>query len=216
MSPRAIVLVTATLLLGAFATTSMLYRHTQTSATAQRAAEHGERLIRPHAPVLGDTTAPVTIVEFFDPGCATCQAFYAPLKQLIAEHPGKLKLMIRYAPFQIGSEQIVALLEATRRQDEFWPVLDVLMDTQDDWKPQHEAELERVWKHLEGLGLDIERLRRGMADPEIAARIKLDEEDAAALGIDTTPTFYVNGQPLTRFGFDNLQKTVAAALSALE
>jgi protein-disulfide isomerase len=90
------------------------------------------------------------------------------------------------------------------------------MATQDDWKPLHEAELPRVWKHLDGLGLDLDRLRRDMSDPEIAARIRLDEDDAARLKIDTTPTFYVNGRPLPGFGFGVLQKTVAAALAALE
>lgn len=216
MNPRTLVLVTAALLLGAFATASALYQRAQAEAVAQRAALHGERLIRPHAPTLGAADAPVTIIEFFDPACATCQAFYAPLKQLIADHPGKLRLVIRYAPFQIGAEHIVALLEAARRQDKFWPVLDVLMETQDDWKPEHEAELSRVWKHLEGLGLDLDRLRHDMADAEITARIRQDEDDAAKLQVDTTPTFYVNGQPLPGFGFNVLQKTVAAALSTLE
>lgn len=216
MNPRTLVLVTAALLLGAFAAASTLYQRAQAGAFAQRAIEHGERLIRPHAPVLGDPAAPVTIVEFFDPACATCQAFHAPLKQLIAEHPGKLRLVIRYAPFQVGAEHIVALLEAARRQDKLWPVLDALMETQDDWKPQHEAELPRVWKHLDGLGLDLDRLRRDMSDPEIAARIRQDEDDAARLKIDTTPTFYVNGKPLPGFGFGVLQKTVAAALATLE
>lgn len=216
MKPRTLVLATAALLLLAFAVASALYQRSQADAAARRAVLHGDRLIRPHAPVLGEATAAVTIVEFFDPACATCQAFYAPLKQLIDEHPGKLRLVIRYAPFQIGSEHIVALLEAARRQEKFWPVLDALMDTQDDWKPQHEAELARVWKHLEGLGLDLERLRRDMADAEIAARIRQDEDDATALKIDTTPTFYVNGRPLPGFGFNVLQKTVAAALSTHE
>lgn len=216
MNPRTLVLTTAALLLALFTTATLLYHRTQAEAASQRATEHGDSLIRPHAPILGAAAAPVTIVEFFDPACATCQAFHAPLMALIDAHPGKLKLVLRYAPFQIGSEHIVALLEAARRQDKFWPVLDVLMATQDDWKPLHEAELPRVWKHLDGLGLDLDRLRRDMSDPEIAARIRLDEDDAARLKIDTTPTFYVNGRPLPGFGFGVLQKTVAAALAALE
>ncbi|WP_126444488.1 DsbA family protein [Sulfuricystis multivorans] len=216
MNPRTLVLVTAALLLSAFVAATALYHRAQADAATRRAIDHGDRLIRPHAPILGDVTAPVTIVEFFDPACATCQAFHEPLKALVAAHPGKLKLVLRYAPFQIGAEHIVALLEAARRQDKFWPVLDVLMETQDDWKPLHEAELPRVWKHLDGLELDLDRLRRDMSDPEIAARIQQDEEDANRLRIDTTPTFYVNGRPLPGFGFGVLQKTVEAALATLE
>ncbi len=216
MKPGTIVLITAALLLSAFVAASTFYHQSQRTAAAQRASAHHDSLIRPHAPIYGDPAAPVTIVEFFDPACPTCQAFYTPLKELVDEHAGRLRLVLRYAPFQIGSEQIVALLEAARRQDKFWQTLDVLMETQDDWKPLHEAELARVWKHLSGLGLDLERLRREMADPEIAARIRLDEEDGQRLKIERTPTFFVDGRPLPGFGFGVLQKTVAAALAAHE
>jgi len=216
MKPGALVLATAALLLGAFATASALYQRAQTETAALHASAHHDSLIRPHAPIYGHPDAPVTIVEFFDPACATCQAFYAPLKDLVDAHPGQLRLVLRYAPFQIGAEHIVALLEAARRQGKLWETLDVLMETQDDWKPLHEAELARVWKHLAGLDLDLERLRRDMADAEIAARIKQDEEDAQRLKVEKTPTFYVNGQPLPGFGFNVLQKTVATALAAQE
>jgi len=51
-----------------------------------------------------------------------------------------------------------------------------------------------------------------MADPEIAARIELDEADAGRLKVERTPTFFVNGQPLPGFGFGVLQQAVEAAL----
>jgi protein-disulfide isomerase len=212
MKPGVIVIATAALLLAAFVAASALYQRAQNTAAAQRASAHQDSLIRPHAPVYGDPAAPVTIVEFFDPACATCQAFYAPLKELIDAHPGRLRLVLRYAPFQIGAEHIVALLEAARRQGKLWETLDILMESQDDWKPLHEAELARVWRHLQGLDLDLERLRREMADPEIAARIELDEADAGRLKVERTPTFFVNGQPLPGFGFGVLQQAVEAAL----
>lgn len=205
-------LATAALLLTIFVTSMVIYKRGQANQAVRLAAQHSAHLIRPYSPSLGTENAAVLIVEFFDPACGTCQAFYAPLKHLLQEHPGKVGLVLRWAPFQVGSEHIVALLEAARRQDKFWPVLDVLMETQDEWKPRHAAELDLVWKHLAGLGLDLERLRQDMADPEIAVRIKQDEEDATRLKVETTPTLYVNGKPLPGFGFNVLKRTVEAAL----
>lgn len=212
MKQKTVLLATAGLLLAIFVTASLLYKRGQAEEAIRLATQHSAHLVRPYSPTLGADNASVLIVEFFDPACGTCQAFYAPLKHLLEEHSGKLKLVLRYAPFQIGSEQIVALLEAARRQDKFWPVLDVLMETQDEWKPQHEAELELAWKHLAGLGLDLDRLRQDMADPEIARRIAQDQEDAARLKVDTTPDYYVNGKPLPGFGFNVLKQTVETAL----
>ncbi len=212
MKQKTVLFATAALLLLIFAGATQIYKRSQAAAAVQLAAQHSAHLVRSHSPTLGADNATVLIVEFFDPACGTCQAFYAPLKHLLQKYPGKIRLVLRWAPFQVGSERIVALLEAARRQDKLWPVLDVLMETQDDWKPKHEAELELVWKHLAGLGLDLERLRRDMADPEIAARIKQDEDDAAQLKVVTTPTFYVNGKPLPGFGFGVLKQAVEAAL----
>jgi protein-disulfide isomerase len=209
---KTVLLATAVLLLGIFVTASLFYKRSQAEAAIQLAAQHSAHLVRPYSPTLGTDSAAVVIVEFFDPACGTCQAFYAPLKHLLQEHPGKIGLVLRWAPFQVGSEHIVALLEAARRQDKFWPALDALMETQDEWKPQHEAELELAWQQLAGLGLDLDRLRHDMADPEIARRISQDQEDAGRLKVDTTPTYYVNGKPLPSFGFTVLKQTVEAAL----
>lgn len=212
MKQKTVLLATAALLLLVFASATLIYKRSQAAAAIQLAAQHSALLVRSHSPTLGADDASVVIVEFFDPACGTCQAFHVPLLHLLQKHPGKIRLVLRWAPFQVGSEQIVALLEAARRQDKFWPVLDVLMETQDEWKPLHEAELELAWKHLAGLGLDLDRLRRDMADPGITSRIKQDEDDATLLKVDTTPTFYVNGQPLPGFGFNVLMQTVETAL----
>lgn len=212
MKQKTLLLATAAFLLGIFVTAALLYKRNQAEEAIQLAAQHSAHLVRPYSPTLGADNATVLIVEFFDPACGTCQAFYAPLKHLLQEHPGKIRLVMRWAPFQVGSEHIVALLEAARKQDKFWPALDALMETQDEWKPQHEAELELAMKQLDGLGLDLERLREDMTDPEIARRINQDQEDASRLKVDTTPTYYVNGKPLPAFGFKVLKQTVDTTL----
>lgn len=212
MKQRNLVLATAAALLLIFFGAIRFYKVGQAQEAAHLASAHSAHLMRTDAPMLGAEHPAALIVEFFDPACGTCQAFYEPLKHLLSEHPGQVKLVLRWAPFQDGSERIVALLEAAGVQGKFWPALDALMESQDEWKPRREAILELALRQLDGLGLDPDQLRRDMADPDIARKLALDQEAADRLKIDTTPTFFVNGQPLPGFGFGILKQTVETRL----
>ena len=99
----------------AFALGVSLYRKHVHSAQDQTVSAEQTRLVRMHSPILGPQGAPVTIVEFFDPACETCRAFYPIVKSLMAKYPEDVRLVIRYAPFHRGSDQVVKLLEAARR-----------------------------------------------------------------------------------------------------
>ncbi len=192
----------------------MIYKSRKAEKSAQLVDQNKSSLIRPHSPSLGKDNAPVVIVEFFDPACGTCQAYHPLVMSLLENNPDHVRLVLRYAPFHEGSDKIVAVLEAARKQDMFWPVLDVLMDTQDDWKPLQAAKVALVWKHLEDLDLDLDQMRADMSDPEISLILAQDVEDANKFNIDTTPEFFINGKPLPRFGSEPLKKMVDEAVKA--
>ena len=121
--------------------------------------------------------------------------------------------MLRYAPFHNGSDKVVAVLEAARRQGKFWPALEALLATQADWAPHHTPQVARVWKHLDGLGLNMAQMRTDITSPEIASVIEQDLKDARALKVTKTPEFFVNAKPLPSFGFAQLKKLVDEALA---
>lgn len=170
-------------------------------------------LVRPHSPSLGKTDAAVVIVEFFDPACGTCRTFYPLVKQLMAQQPERIRLVLRYAPFHQGSDKVVAVLEAARRQGKFWSTLEVLFESQDDWASNHVAKVELVWKHLEGVGLNMEQLAFDMTAPDLQQAIAQDLADANTLGVSQTPEYFVNGKPLPEFGFKQLQALVESELA---
>ena len=72
----------------------------------------------------------------------------------------------------------------------------------------------RLWPLLPKAGLDVERIRKDMADPEIAKAIEQDMADARTLGVQKTPGFFVNGRPLEPFGFEPLQTLIEAEVAA--
>jgi protein-disulfide isomerase len=170
-------------------------------------------LIRPHSPSEGRADAPVVIVEFFDPACGTCRTFYPMVRQLMAEQPGRIRLVMRYAPFHKGSDKVVAVLEAARRQGKFWQALEALLDSQDDWASNHTAKVDLTWKYLSRIGLNMEQLAFDMTAPDLQQAIAQDLSDANRLGVSQTPEYFVNGQPLPSFGFPQLRQLVADELA---
>ena len=175
---------------------------------AQRVA-----LVRMHSPTLGPIDAPVVIVEFLDPACETCARFYPLVKQIMAANSDKIRLVVRYAPFHNGSDKVVAVLEAARLQGKFWPALEALLAAQASWAPNHTPQVALVWKHLDGLGLDLDKVRADMATPAIANVIAQDVDDARTLNVTKTPEFFVNGRALPSFGFEQLKSLIADALN---
>jgi protein-disulfide isomerase len=199
-------------LLLVFVVGTLLYKSEKVVEATQNAAANGTVLIRTHSPTLGNADAPVVIVEFFDPACETCRAFYPLVKQIMAANPGKIRLVLRYAPFHKGSDKVVAVLEAARKQDKYWPALEALLAAQAEWAPHHAAEVDLVWRHLDGLGLNFEQLRADMNSPAIASLIAQDLADTRTLKVTKTPQFFVNSTPLLNFGYEPLKQLVDNAL----
>ena len=214
MKQRNIFIAAAALLIAVFAAGALFYNSQKTEAAAQLAAKNQIALARAHAPSFGNADAPVHIVEFFDPACGTCRDFYPLVKKLMDANPGKIKLSLRYAPFHPGSDQVVKVIEAARKQGKFEQALEALFAAQDVWVINHTAQLPLIWTPLSTLGLDMERLKTDMNAPEVADLIAQDLRDAGTLNVTMTPEYFVNGKPLPSFGFDQLKKLVDDALAS--
>ena len=129
-------------------------------------------------------------------------------------YPGKIKLVVRYATFHDGSDYMVKILEAARKQGKYWETLEVMYKTQQYWASHHNPQPQLIWKFLPNAGLDLEKIRNDMNDPEIAKLIQQDLADAKTLNVRKTPGFFVNGKPLLRFGRNQLQELVESEINA--
>jgi len=193
---------------------TLAYMSSRKTQPVQPVERNRENLVRLHSPALGRADAPVVIVEFLDPACGTCREFYPFVKQMMAANPEKIRLVLRYAPFHQGSDQVVAMLEAARRQGKFWPALEALLASQPEWVLNHKARADLAWKPLEGLGLNFEQMRADMKSPETARVIAQDLDDVRVLEVTQTPEFFVNGRPLPSFGYEQLKALVDKALAS--
>ncbi|WP_420473665.1 DsbA family protein [Noviherbaspirillum sp. ST9] len=212
MKQKTIFIAAIVILAVAFGAATQLYRGNQTEQATQVVTQNREALVRFHSPTTGNAEAPVHIVEFLDPACEGCAAFYPFVKDIMASHPGKIRLSVRYAPFHKGSEDVVKVLEATRKQGKYWQALEALFAAQSGWTEHHTARVELVWQYLAPLGLDVERLKTDMQSPEIARIVQQDMADLQTLNVKKTPEFFVNGRPLPSFGDQELLKLVREEL----
>ena len=205
----------AVVLLGLlFAGAAQMYRSQQAQAAAAAAAKNMQSLVRMHSPSLGRADAPVHIVEFLDPACETCAAFYPMVKQLMAAQRESIRLTVRYAPLHRGSDEVVKALEASRKQGKFWQAVEALLASQPDWVQHHQARPELIWPQLARAGLDVEQLKTDMQSPDVARAVAQDVADARTLNVTKTPEFFVNGRPLPSFGFDQLRTLIDEELAA--
>ena len=200
MSRVQIVIVAGGSMALAFVLAAYIYSAQREQAIRAVSEAEDSPLEREYSVSKGPADARVVLVEFFDPACETCREFHPYVKELVAGHPGKVRLVLRYAPFHQGADTMVLILEAARRQNRFWETLEVIYATQPQWASHHQPRPELIWQFLPDAGVDVERIRKDIRDPDLMAVMHQDLADGRALGVRKTPQFFVNGKPLLSFG----------------
>ncbi len=212
------VLVVAVLLVAVvgFAIAALLYPRAEEPAYQPVTNAHtsepqrAENLVRFHSPSFGPSNASVTVVEFFDPSCEACRAFYPIVKQMMEKHPQDIRLVLRYVLNHQGSEEASRIIEAARKQGLFVPVIEALLDSQPAW--HDDPQIVAAWQAAEQAGLNVEQAREQMMSADINAALEKDTADASRLGVRGTPTFFVNGRPLTQFGAQQLYDLIRSEI----
>jgi protein-disulfide isomerase len=213
MNKKALFISVALVLVVTFIAAATLFNNQKNTTENAFVIENINALERVGAPIKGPQSAKVTIVEFFDPACRTCNTFHPLVTKLIKQYPGKVKVMMRYAPLHKGSDQVVKLLEAAHLQGQFWPVLEKLFETQQQWVVNHVSKPRRAQALLKTLSLDNEQLKADLGSAAVKDAIQQDLQDGATLNVRATPEFFVNGKPMPSFSYQQLSQLVAEAVA---
>jgi len=186
------------------------------ATTKSQDTSAGLQFERDYSPSIGPKDAAVTIVEFFDPACEACRAFYPYVKEIMKRHPEDVRLVIRYAAFHDGSETVVRILEAARQQEVYLQVLESLLLHQEEWASHHKPNIDRAWELAEQAGLDLNKTREILNTAAVDALVAQEDADVRAFKVSKTPTFYVNGLALEKHGPDHLYQLVLDQLKSTE
>jgi protein-disulfide isomerase len=216
MSSKKWIIGFAVLSLIAFVVGTLVYQKSQATqaqiTVAKTEAISNDQLIKFHSPALGAANPKVTIVEFFDPACEGCRAFYPLVKQIMAKYPNDVRLVLRFAAFHDGSDLVVKILLAAKKQGRFWQLLEVVMEQQPAWASHSGAKPEMVWSFAENVGIDMKQVRIDVANTSMDSILEIEKADIVALKVKQTPTFFVNGKPLPSFGQEQLVAAVEQSL----
>lgn len=160
-------------LLLAFAGAALFYKGEKTQSAQTTVAKNQPALASEQSPTFGNPDAKVHIVEFIDPACETCAAFFPHVKNMMLANPDKIRLSLRHVTFHKGSEHAVRVLEAARSQGKYLPTLEALYASQEQWAVNHEVRADLVWNALgRVVGLDRERLRKDISGSDITQRME--------------------------------------------
>lgn len=212
MQNKKTVLISIVVLIAIFVGGTLFYKNNQAQKMAVIAKEQAQLFQRDYSYVKGNKEAKLQLVEFFDPACGTCADFHFRLKDYLKDKKD-IKLVLRYAPFHQNSNYAVKMLEGARAQGLFMETLEFMFQTQRYWIQNHVVNPQMLWRVLGKVeGLDMEKLGKAMNDPKADEIIKQDLADAEKLGADKTPSYFVNGKPLEKFGWDTLVKLIESEM----
>lgn len=216
MKNKWVVVLTVAAVMAVFAAAALLFKEGSKREVTQAAQTNSDALVRAHSPIFGSPAAKITIVEFFDPSCETCRAFYPVVKRIVNASFGQVRLVVRYAPLHKGADTAVKILEAARLQGKYWEALEKTMAFQPQWAAHDYPRPELIWELIADLGLDLAKARSDSDSPAIDQLLRQDVADMKALKVDRTPSFFVNGTPLRDFGEAQLKALVDQEIQRLK
>jgi len=184
-------------LLAAFGAGAWYLRRSRGVGVGTGAVAQGEPGAQP-ARAVGSESAPVALEEFGDYQCPPCGQMYPEVERIREEFAGRLRLVFRHYPLtRIHPHALLAAhaAEAAGLQGKFWGMHGLLYENQRAWSntPDPRPAFDSYARRL---GLDLERFRRDLGGAEADSRLVADIARARSLGVDSTPTFFVNGRKL--------------------
>lgn len=172
--------------------------------------------VREDSHVLNDAgDGAVTVVEFLDFECEACGAFYPVVEDLRAEFDGQVTFVMRYFPLpgHFNSKNAAVAVEAAAQQGQLEAMYQRMFETQAEWGEQQVSHAPLFREFAADLGLDLEEYDAAVADPATLARVESDFADGRELGVQSTPTFFVDDEQVQLTSFDDLRAAIVAALA---
>ena len=158
----------------------------QSERMAVAIKEHAGELFRPTgSPIVGNANGDVPVIEFFDYNCGYCKKAFSDIAKLVDKDKKVRVIMKEFPILSKGSEEAAKVALAAKMQGKYWEFHRALLQS------QGQANEATSLKVAEKLGLDMARIKKDMASPEVQKEIDATRELATKMGIQGTPHFIV-------------------------
>ncbi len=142
----------------------------------------------------------VTLIEFGDFQCPACEASFPIIEKVMDHYKDNPDFTFVFRNFPLTSIHPNAQLsaeasEAAGEQGKFWEMYARLYQAQNDWAEINDP-LDTFVSYTEGLGINKDQFKSALQNAKFRTRVNEDVNDANKLGVDSTPTFYLNGEKI--------------------
>jgi protein-disulfide isomerase len=186
------------ILLGAFGSMWLAGKINNIPSPTATTKENATISIGAYDNIRGKDTAKVTLVEFGDFQCPACAAYFPVVEQVLKDNPDNLRIVFKNFPLrQIHNRTQIAAeaAQAAAIQGKFWEMFSLLYENQNTWVNKlGSSEFE---EYASKIGVNLEQFKKDMASQVVKDKIEQDLKLGIELGINGTPTFYLNGKHIT-------------------
>jgi protein-disulfide isomerase len=150
------------------------------------------------------------LVEFGDLQCPACGAYHPLIMEAKEEFKDSLTYVFRHFPLSQHKNAKAAAyaLEAAGVQNKYWEMQDKLYATQSEWSNLANPN-EIFLEYAIEFGLDKDKFTKDMNDPALKKKVEDDLADGTLLRVDSTPTFYLNGEKISFQDYNQLKGLIS-------
>lgn len=161
--------------------------------------------------VRGNPNAKVTLIEYADFQCPACGVAYPQVKKFEEDFKNDLKVIYRFFPLTNTHQNSLISSQAAYAaslQGKFWEMHDMLFENQSGWSDSKDAKSIFIG-YATKLGLDLKKFESDITSDSSTKFIMDEENKGLSVGINSTPTFFINGKQAQIVGsFDELRKVI--------
>lgn len=167
--------------------------------------------------VKGNPDAAVTLVEYSDLQCPACASYYPVVKEVVEQYEDDIRFEYKHFPLPIHPYALQAgvAAEAAGQQGKFFEFHDMLFENQSAWSnsPTPNALFAQYAEELE---LDMDMFRRHTNSTLLRDKVRDEMAEGRALGVNSTPTFFLNGEQMNPQEFQTLAGFAEQVITAVD
>jgi protein-disulfide isomerase len=167
----------------------------------------------------GNKDANVVLTEFSDFECPACASYSITLQKIKERNSDKVKIVYRHFPLRTihkNADSGAEAAEAAGAQGKFWEMHDLLFENQSEWANLSGKDLQdKFVKYAQNIQVaDLQKFESDISNNVYLSKIEKDVTDGNALGINATPTMFLNGVKLSNLSLDSIDAEIQKLLNS--
>lgn len=166
----------------------------------------------------GNPLATVELIEYSDFECPSCAGKSAWVRKIVAEFSNHIRFAYRYFPLKTIHDKAVLAAQAAEAagiQGKFWEMHDMLFERQSQWSEQSVSSFESILdRYAVELGLNTDKFNEDLNSGAVKKAVEEDYDSAMKAGLNSTPTFVLNGEKITPRTENEFREIIRAAVES--